>query len=61
MTLNFIGLCLHEPMTPEAKKNIQTWMENLIKTAYLSGQKDGITETSKDFLEILKKMEEEVK
>ena len=40
-TTNFIGACLHAPMTPEARENIEKWLESTLTIAHVEGEKVG--------------------
>jgi hypothetical protein len=53
-TINYIGMCLHNPMTPQAKKNIQNHLEDVLTLAYKQGDRDGYKQGSETTMEIWK-------
>jgi hypothetical protein len=57
-TLNYIGLCLHDPMTSQAKENIKNYLENALNLAYKIGERDGYSEGHNEVIEAWKKSRE---
>jgi hypothetical protein len=54
-TINFIGMCLHNPMTPEAEKNINKYLETVLNLAYKTGDRDGYKQGYTEVMEAWKK------
>lgn len=59
-TMNFIGMCLHTPMTPEAKRTIMNHIldqyEQIEANNYITGYRDGYDEAKEEMeLEIARK------